>query len=54
VPKEVECRETLDTIIEEYNIPLRPDEKSLYMTQQAIAVFITTSRQRNSRYSERG
>jgi hypothetical protein len=38
-PKETECRETLDTITEEYNIVLRQDEEQLYMTQQSIAIF---------------
>ncbi|MGY5854383.1 MAG: hypothetical protein RTU92_12520 [Candidatus Thorarchaeota archaeon] len=38
-PKETECRETLDTIISEYNIELRPDEEQLYMTEQSIAIF---------------
>jgi hypothetical protein len=34
-PKEKECRETLDTIIQEYNLTLREDEKQLCMTKQA-------------------
>ncbi|MFQ5831608.1 MAG: hypothetical protein ACE5H4_02805 [Candidatus Thorarchaeota archaeon] len=38
-PKEEECRETLDTITEEYDITLRPDEEELYMTQQSTAIF---------------
>ena len=38
-PKEAECRETLDTIMDEYNITLRPDEEQLHMTQQSIAIF---------------
>ena len=38
-PKEAECRETLDTIMDEYNISLRPDEEQLPMTQQSIAIF---------------
>lgn len=38
-PKRDECRETLDTIIEEYNITLRPDEEALHMTEQSIAKF---------------
>ncbi|KXH69982.1 MAG: hypothetical protein AM326_01440 [Candidatus Thorarchaeota archaeon SMTZ-45] len=38
-PKEEECRDTLDTIMAEYNITLRPDEEQLYMTQQSIAIF---------------
>ncbi|MFW9847698.1 MAG: hypothetical protein ACFFF4_01070 [Candidatus Thorarchaeota archaeon] len=38
-PKYNECRHTLDTILREYNISLRPDEEQLYMTEQAIAIF---------------
>ena len=38
-PKQEECRETLDTIMTEYNITLRPDEEQLYMTEQSIAIF---------------
>jgi hypothetical protein len=38
-PKEAECTEVLETIIEEYQIELRPDEKMLPMTERAIAIF---------------
>ncbi|MFX1332311.1 MAG: hypothetical protein ACFE9W_12175, partial [Promethearchaeota archaeon] len=38
-PKREECRETLDAIMTEYNITLRPDEEQLYMTEQSIAIF---------------
>jgi hypothetical protein len=38
-PKRDECRNTLDVIIEEYDIELRPDEEELYMTEQSIAIF---------------
>ncbi|MFX0054963.1 MAG: hypothetical protein ACFFAX_01960 [Promethearchaeota archaeon] len=38
-PKKEECRETLDAIMTEYNITLRPDEEQLYMTEQSIAIF---------------
>ena len=38
-PKEIECREILDTIVKEYTIMLRPDEKELLMTQQSIAIL---------------
>ncbi|MDO8122775.1 MAG: hypothetical protein Q6364_00125 [Candidatus Hermodarchaeota archaeon] len=38
-PKISECRETLDTIIEEYDIKLRPDEEVLPMTQQSSIIF---------------
>ena len=38
-PKLNECRETLDTVISEYDIKLRPDEEVLPMTQQSSAIF---------------
>ena len=38
-PKLNECRETLDTVVSEYDIKLRPDEKVLPMTQQSSAIF---------------
>ena len=38
-PKEAECSEVLDIIIEEYQIELRPDEKLLPMTERAVAIF---------------
>ena len=38
-PKESECREILDIIVEEYNISLRPDEEQLLMTQQSTAIL---------------
>ncbi|MFX1492367.1 MAG: hypothetical protein ACFFBU_08910 [Promethearchaeota archaeon] len=38
-PKQQECRQTLEAIIDEYNITLRQDEKELPMTQQSIALF---------------
>jgi hypothetical protein len=38
-PKKEECRETLDAVMTEYNIALRPDEEQLYMTEQSIAIF---------------
>ncbi|MFX0069215.1 MAG: hypothetical protein ACFE7I_09100 [Candidatus Hodarchaeota archaeon] len=38
-PKRDECRETLDTIIKEYDIKLRPDEETLHMTEQSVTVF---------------
>lgn len=38
-PKEEECRETLDAVMEEYHIELRPDEEALPLTRKMIAVF---------------
>ena len=53
-PKENECRETLDTIIHEYNIPLRSDEKQLCMTDQATAVFNKLAAKETPRYKRKG
>lgn len=53
-PKEAECKETLDAIIEEYNITLRPDEKQLPMTQQSIAVFNKLAAKETPRYKRKG
>ncbi len=49
-PKEAECREILDTIMEEYNIVLRPDEKELLMTRQSIAILNKLAAKEISRY----
>jgi hypothetical protein len=38
-PKLEECRETLDTILKEYNLTLNPKEEEMYMTQQSIRIF---------------
>ena len=38
-PKDEECREALNVIIDEYNVELRPDEEKLPMTEQSAAVF---------------
>ena len=38
-PKQNECRQTLNAIIEEYGITLRPDETKLPMTRQSQAIF---------------
>ncbi len=52
-PKEAECRETLDTIKEEYNIALRPDEEQLHMTQQSIAIFNKLAAKEIPRYKRK-
>ena len=52
-PKEAECRETLDTIAMEYNIELRPDEASLYMTRQSTAIFNKLAAKEIPRYKRR-
>jgi hypothetical protein len=38
-PKLEECRETLDTILKEYNLTLNPMEEEMYMTQQSVRIF---------------
>jgi hypothetical protein len=38
-PKEEECRQTLDSLMVEYDLTLRPDQEELYMTQQSIVIF---------------
>ena len=38
-PKEIDCTETLEVIKREYNLSLRPDEESLPLTKQSIALF---------------
>ena len=52
-PKEAECRETLDTIMGEYNITLRPDEEQLPMTQQSIAIFNKLAAKEIPRYKRK-
>ncbi len=52
-PKEEECRETLDTIMQEYNIVLRDDEKDLHMTQQSIAIFNKLAAKEVPRYKRK-
>ena len=38
-PSEGECRESLNTIIEEYNLTLRPEERELPMTELSVLIF---------------
>jgi hypothetical protein len=52
-PKESECREILDTILEEYNIQLRPDEEELLMTQQSIAILNKLAAKQIPRYKRK-
>ena len=52
-PKYDECRETLDTIMEEYSITLRPDEEQLYMTQQSISIFSKLAAKEVPRYKRK-
>jgi len=53
-PKEKECRETLDAIIREHNITLRPDEKKMYMTGQSTAIFNKLAAKETPRYKRQG
>ena len=53
-PKEEECRETLDTIIQEHNIQLREDEKQLCMTEQSTAIFNKLAAKEMPRYKRQG
>jgi len=52
-PKESECREILDTILEEYNVTLRPDEEELLMTQQSIAILNKLAAKEIPRYKRK-
>ena len=49
-PKDSECREVLDTIMQEYHIELRPDEEKLPLTERAIAVFSKLAAKEVPRY----
>jgi len=53
-PKDCDCRETLDTIIQEYNIPLRKDEEELCMTKQSITIFNKLAAKETPRYKRQG
>jgi len=52
-PKESECREILATIVGEYSINLRPDEKELLMTQQSIAILNKLAAKEVPRYKRK-
>jgi hypothetical protein len=52
-PKESECRTILDTIIIEYNIKLRLDEKRLLMIQQSITVLNKLAAKQTPRYKRK-
>ncbi len=53
-PKEAECKETLDAIINEHNIQLRDDEKKLNMTDQSVVVFNKLAAKETPRYKRKG
>jgi len=52
-PKESECRETLETVMQEYKIELRSDEEELPMTRQSTAIFIKLAAKEIPRYKRR-
>ena len=43
----------MDTILEEYNIQLRPDEEELLMTQQSIAILNKLAAKQIPRYKRK-
>jgi len=49
-PKERECREALDAILDEYNIELRLDEAALPMTEQSTSIFMKLAAKEVPRY----
>jgi len=53
-PKETDCRETLDSIIEEYGISLRPEETTIFMTNQSILIFNKLAAKDIGRYKRNG
>jgi hypothetical protein len=53
-PKEKECRDTLDAIIKEHNISLRPDEEKMCMTDLSVALFNKLAAQETPRYKRQG
>jgi hypothetical protein len=53
-PKEQECREALDAIVQEYHLELRPDEERLPMTQKSVAVFNKLAAKEIPRYRRKG
>lgn len=52
-PKETECREILDTLMEEYNLTLRPEQQKLYMTEQSIAILNKLAAKEIPRYKRK-
>jgi hypothetical protein len=52
-PKESECRTILDTIIDDYNLKLRPDEKKLLMVQQSLTILNKLAAKQTPRYKRK-
>ncbi len=53
-PKEKDCKETLQTILEEYNLSLRAEEKQQCTTDQAITIFNKLAAKETPRYKRHG
>jgi hypothetical protein len=53
-PKEAECSEALDAIVDEYHIELRSDELELPMTRRSIAIFNKLAAKEVPRYKRKG
>ncbi len=49
-PKREECRETLDTVLTEYNLTLNTKEEELYMTEQSVRIFAKLGQKQLPRY----
>lgn len=52
-PKDAECEEALEAIMEEYDIRLRPDEEALPLTQRSIEVFNKLAAKEIPRYKRK-
>lgn len=52
-PKEEECRETLDVILREYFLDLRPDEEELPMVSQSISILNKLAAKEIPRYKRK-
>ncbi|MCW4048145.1 MAG: hypothetical protein NWE89_00260 [Candidatus Bathyarchaeota archaeon] len=49
-PKESECMDTLQVVVNEYSLELRPDEMGLPMTERSIAIFNKQAAKESPRY----
>ena len=52
-PKEFECKQILETILDEYNINLRTDEKDLLMTKKSITILNKLATKQIPRYKRK-
>jgi hypothetical protein len=53
-PKIDDCSEALESIVEEYQIELRSDEKRLPMTKRSVAIFNKLAAKEVPRYKRKG